>query len=76
MAREMPVFPEVGSRIVVPGASRPSVLLGLLDHEERGAVLDRAGRVAVFQLGPQPHVGCGRQPRQPHQRGMADAVEQ
>ena len=24
MAREMPVFPEVGSRIVVPGASRPS----------------------------------------------------
>jgi len=28
----------------------------LLDHLQRGPVLDRAGRVAVLQLGPQPHV--------------------
>ncbi|SLF43771.1 Uncharacterised protein [Mycobacteroides abscessus subsp. massiliense] len=33
-----------------------SVLFGLLDHAQRGTVLDGSGRIAVFQLGPQPHV--------------------
>jgi hypothetical protein len=71
IAREMPVFPEVGSRIV-----EPAVLLGLLDHEERGPVLDRPGRVAVLELGPQPDVVRRGQPRQPYHGRIAEAGEQ
>ncbi len=33
-----------------------AVPLGLLDHPQRRPVLDRAGRVAVLELGPQPHM--------------------
>ena len=71
----MPVLPEVGSRIVQPGRSRP-VLLGRSTIAQRRPVLDRAGRVAVLELGPQPHVGRRREPRQPDQRRVADRVEQ
>lgn len=38
---------------------QPAVLLRLFDHVERGAVLDRAGGVAVLQLGPDPDVVGG-----------------
>ena len=43
IASEIPVLPDVGSRIVLPG----SIGLGLggLDHRARHPVLDRAGRV-------------------------------
>ena len=37
------------------GLEQP-VALGLLDHPQRGPVLDGTGRVAVLELGPQPHV--------------------
>ena len=30
--------------------------LGVLDHPQRGPVLDGSGRIAVLELGPQPHV--------------------
>ena len=59
------------------GARRQqAVLLRRRDHVEGGAVLDRAGRVAVLQLGPQPHVRPGRQPGQADQRRAAERVEQ
>ena len=48
----------------------------LVDHEIRGPVLDRAGRVAVLELGPQPHIGGWREPGQPHERGPAERIEQ
>ncbi len=49
-----------------------SALFGVLDHPQRGPVLDGARRVAVLELGPQPHVRrpvlavipAGRQPAQ------------
>ena len=50
--------------------------LGGTNHVERGAVLDAAGRVAVLQLRPQPHVGGGRQPGQSDERGAPAGVEQ
>ena len=71
----MPVLPLVGSRIVAPGLQRP-VLLGRLDHRDRGAVLDRPGRVVVLELGPQPDVRGRRQVRQPHERGVAERVDE
>src|SRR6476469_4528707 len=58
-----------------------AVGLGLLDHPQRRAVLDGAGRVAVLELRPEAYVGpvrlaAGREPRQPHQRGSADGGQQ
>ena len=57
------------------GVEQP-VLLGLLDHGQRRTVLDRAGRVAVLELRPQPDLGRGREPGQPDERGAAHRVEQ
>ena len=70
--------PGVARRRLEDRAARAQqpVLLGRLDHAQRRPVLDRPGRVAVLELGPQPHVGRRRQPRQPDQRGAADGVEQ
>lgn len=48
-----------------------AVLLRLLDHVERGAVLDRAGRVPVLQLGPDADVLGRGQPRQADQGRVA-----
>ena len=56
----MPVLPDVGSRIVCPGGDR-ALLLGVLDQRARHAVLDRAGRVARLELGPDAHARLGRQ---------------
>jgi PAS domain S-box-containing protein len=46
--------------------------LGGPHHPQRRPVLDRAGGVAVLQLGPDPHRVRRREPRQPHQGGAAD----
>jgi hypothetical protein len=51
MARPMPVLPEVGSMMVPPGCSAP-LALGVLDHGQRDAVLDRAAGIAALGLDP------------------------
>ena len=45
----MPVLPDVGSSSSRPGSSSPAGLRRL-DHRERDAVLDRAGRVLALEL--------------------------
>ena len=57
------------------GVEQP-VLLRLVDHGERRAVLDRAGRIAVLELRPEPDVGRRREPGQADERRAADGVEQ
>ena len=47
----MPVFPDVGSTIIWPGRSAP-LPLGVDDHAERRAVLDRAAGVHALDLDP------------------------
>ncbi len=69
----MPVLPDVGSRIVCPGAER-ALLLGVLDQRARDAILDRAGRVARLELRPDAHAGLRRQPRQLDQRRVPDRL--
>src|SRR6202023_1179393 len=67
-----------GTRRQQPGT------LGLLHHPQRGSVLDGAGRVAVLELAPQPHmilavrrvVPLRRQPLQPDQRGVPEGLQQ
>ena len=54
----MPVLPEVGSRMVWPGAIS-AVFLGALDHRARHAVLDRAGRVVALELDVDADAGLG-----------------
>ena len=70
----MPVLPDVGSRIVWPGAIAPA-RLGVLDHRARDAILDRAGRVARLELGPDAHAGLGRQPLELDQRRVPDRLD-
>ena len=68
------MLPEVGSRIVWPGAIAPS-RLGGVDHRLRDPVLDRAGRVAALELGEDAHARLRREPRQLDQRRVADRLE-
>ncbi len=67
------------------GGARPQqpVGLGLLDHPHSRAVLDRPGRIAVLELGPQPHVRsvspvipAWRQSLQANQRRVAQGLQQ
>ena len=53
-----------------------AVLLGGLHHVQRGTILDRTGRVAVFELRPQPHIGGQRQPRESDERCLPDGVDE
>ena len=69
------MLPDVGSRIVQPGVSRPSFSASQ-QHPQGRPVLDRPGRVLVLELGPEPHVVRGRQRGQADQRCTADGVEQ
>ena len=59
MASPMPVLPEVPSMIVPPGFSRPGPL-GVLDHLDRHAVLDRVARVEGLELGQHRPPGTSR----------------
>jgi len=70
MASEMPVLPEVGSRMVIPGPMAP-FSSGVLDQRARDTVLDRARRVLGFELGPDAHAGLGRQASQLDERRVA-----
>ncbi len=56
------------------GAALGEAALGLggLDHLGRHAVLDRAGGVGAFELGPQPDVRGRGEARQAHQRRVAE----
>ena len=67
----MPVFPLDGSRIVRPRRSSPE-RLGGVEHRERDAILDRAGRVLRLELREQADAGSGRQVRQLDERRVAD----
>ena len=68
----------VAARGLEDGATRreQTVLLCLLDHAQRCAVLDGPGRIAVLELGPQAHIRAGRQAGQSDKRRVADRVEQ
>ena len=67
----MPVFPLVGSRMMVSGLSQPR-FFGGIEHRDPDAVLDAAPGIEVLQLGD--HVGHGAlgYPAQPHQRRVSD----
>ena len=70
------MLPDVGSTIVPPGFSRPS-RLGRVDHGDGQAVLDAAAGVRDLDLGEQvalQALGLD-QPRQPHERRVADQIE-
>ena len=65
------MLPDVGSRIVWPGADR-APRLGVLDQRAGHAVLDRAGGVVALELGVDAHARLRRQPLQLDQRRVAD----
>jgi len=69
--------PGVARRRLEDRDTRPkdALLLGLLDHPQRRAILDRARRVTVFELRPQPYVWRRRKARQADQRSLADGIE-
>ena len=69
------MLPEVGSTIVPPGVQQP-LALGLVDHGDRGAVLDAAARVEQLDLGDQVALEIRADPAQPDHRRVADQVEQ
>ena len=69
-AREMPVLPLVGS-----SSSCAGIEIGGLDHRERDAVLDRAGRVLALELRVD-RAARRRQRLELDQRGVPDQVEQ
>src|ERR1700716_2458522 len=75
MASAMPVLPLVGSVMVSPGR-RGAAASGAFPHPQPLPVLHAAGRVAVFHLGPQPHLRAGREARQADQRRVSARVEQ
>src|SRR5262249_43680024 len=58
----------------VAGSQTP-LRFGGLDHVQRGAILDAARWVAVFELRPQAHVLGRRKPGQPNERRAAACVE-
>jgi hypothetical protein len=57
---------------------QPALRLELLDHRHADAVLDAAHRVEELELGDdlRLRLQLGRKPRQAHQRGVADGLEQ
>jgi hypothetical protein len=70
IARPVPVFPEVGSTIVLPLALRR------LHHRDRDPVLDRAARVEVLELRDHRR-GPGRDhPLEPDEWRVADELRQ
>jgi hypothetical protein len=73
MARAMPVFPEVCSRIVLSFVSSPP-RLGPREHEEGGPVLDRAAGVVPLELGEDPNTRVGAKAPQRDERRVADGV--
>ena len=56
IASEIPVFPDVGSRIVWPGLIS-AALLGILDEGARHAVLDGPRGVVRLELRPDADAG-------------------
>ncbi len=58
----------------VPGRDQ-AVTLGAFDHRERHPILHRPGWVAVLQLEPELGTAHGRATPQPHQRRVADRLE-
>src|SRR5439155_24533298 len=52
-----------------------TVRLAALDHELRGAVLRRAGRVVAFELGVEPDARPRAEGRHLDQRRVADGVD-
>src|SRR5690606_17902254 len=56
-----------------PAGSQSAGLLRVLDHRQRDAVLDRAGRIRALAL--HPYLVVGKQPREADVRGIADGGE-
>ena len=54
---------------------QPPVSLGGLDEPHRDAVLDRAARIEVLELGDQLRLDAGADAAEAHQRRVADRVE-
>jgi hypothetical protein len=71
----MPVLPLVASISRSPGAIG-AALEGGPDHPVRGAVLDAAAGVLALELRQQLHARRRAEPREPHQRRVADQVDQ
>ena len=70
----MPVLPDVGSRIVWPGAIAPFSSASSI-MRARDAILDRAGRVVGLELGPDAHARLGREPLELDERRVADRLD-
>src|SRR5450756_2014757 len=51
-----------------------AALLGTRNHEKRGSVLHRTGRIIAFQLSQQHIAGIAWNTLQAHQRGVADEI--
>ena len=50
-------------------------LLSRFDHRQTNAVLDRAARIQKFDFRDDGRARRGAEPRQPHQRRVADRVQ-
>ena len=69
----MPVFPLVGSRMIVSGLISPR-FLGRVDHGHPDAVLHAVRRVEEFQLGDDVGDRAVGDPVQPDQRRVSDEL--
>jgi hypothetical protein len=76
MASPMPVLPDVPSTIVPPGFSNPGPL-GLLDHLDGHAVLDRVAGIERLELGDDGrlHEPRGDRVDADHRGWAGDSVE-
>ena len=75
IASEIPVLPEVGSRIIDSGVSRPA-RLERVDQIERDSVLDGARRVEALELDVQMNARVRAEARDLDERRVADRVDQ
>ena len=58
-----------------PSGLEHALTLGGVDHRHRRAVLDRSARVEELDLGDERRAQSGLQPRQSHERRVADQIE-
>src|SRR5437660_1655292 len=70
------IIPSAPTASMIPPLSpiANALLLGVLDQRARDPVLDRAGRVARLELGPDAHAALGREAWQLDQRGVPDRL--
>ena len=74
MASAIPVLPDDGSMMVLPGREH-AVRFGILDHLPGDAILHRSRRVLALDLGQDADVGIGTEVAHVQERRLADHVD-